>query len=242
MSLIDPDAARRERESRPPTARELVPSLLAALLLPALPAYLLPRMFTNADEHNVFDAASALGIASTFIAAVALILSAIFWITRTAGHPQFWNATVLLGLALIGAGTGLTFTPPPPAWLTAPSSTGLPFIVLGVVVIVLTWAWHRRRLSGIAAEEALMRASAPVTGTVSSQGYDVMTTEASALITRVTYAFDDAQGQRRYAQLRERIPVIDPIVEGERVDVWFDRQNPADLRRIVVRRRPRGER
>jgi len=43
-------------------------------------------------------------------------------------------------------------------------------------------------------------------------------------------------------QRSTRIPVADPLVNGEVVDVWFDRADPSNTKRIVIRRRDAARR
>lgn len=71
---------------------------------------------------------------------------------------------------------------------------------------------------------------------------DCSSSRSSALITTVTYAFEDAAGTRRFVQRSTRIPVADPLVNGEVADVWFDRADPSNTKRIVIRRRDAARR
>ena len=81
-----------------------------------------------------------------------------------------------------------------------------------------------------------MRTTSPVTGSVTNQGYTDFD-EASQVITAVTYTFRDGSGVQRWVTKPSTIHVRDPLVNGEEVDVWFDRQDPSDQNKIVIRRR-----
>ena len=238
MSTIDPDAARRERDTATPAARRLLLPALVVFLLPAMATLTTVRMIANA-ENDVFDAASVLALVLTFPGACATILAIVHWALLASRNPRLLDVSAPLGLALLGAALGLSATAPPPAWVRVPTASPPVIVLLVIGALVLAYAVFARaaRIRRIRREDEIMRASSPVTGTVTNQGYDHPTSEARAILTTVTYAFADAAGTRRFVQKRESVPMKDPIVNGERVDVWFDRADPSNTERIVVRRR-----
>ncbi|GAB3597485.1 hypothetical protein [Microbacterium tumbae] len=244
MSTIDPDAVRRAEADRVPGWRDLRLPVLGVFLLPTVPAFLLPRMIANAAENDIFDAASVLALVSMVVAAAFGILAFLRWTALAPRNPALPGIAAPASLALLGVALGTSLSPIPPAWIQMPQPTPASIItgVLGIALLVLSAFARRSRLHRLAIEDEIMRSAPPVTGTVTNQGYDVMPTEASALLTQVTYAFEDQSGTRRYVRLGTAIPVNDPVVDGERVDVWFDRREPSDRKRIVVRRRPRSSR
>lgn len=246
MSTVDPDAARREREQQTPTARDIALPAVVSFVQPALAAVTLMRMIANASVNNTFDGASILALVLTFPGTGATIFGIVHWATRSARNPRLPDISAALGLVALGVAAGLSVASPPPAWVQPPSLKP-EVIVLGILGIAIlgysVWA-RRARLRKIDLEDDIMRSSPPVTGVVTNQGYDVPDGEASALLTTVTYSFVDAAGTRRFVQKWERMPMSDLSVNGEKVDLWYDRQDPSDVNRIVVRRRAResGER
>lgn len=241
MSTVDPDASRREREQRTPTARDLVWPAAVSFVLPALAALTLPRMIANADLNNTFDGSSILALVLTFPGIAVVTLAIIRWATLVPRAPRLLDISAPLGLAVLGAALGLSMSALPPAWVRLPSPTSTVVILAAVGILLLghsAWA-RRRRIRVIARESEIMSASRPVIGVVTNQGYDVLTPEAGSLLTTVTYAFTDAAGTRRFVKKWERMPMTDLIVDGEKVDVWYDREHPSNEHAIVVRRRAR---
>lgn len=244
MSLVDPDAARREREARTPTASDLYLPAAVTLVAPAIAAFLLMRMVLNAALANTFDWASILAIVAAVMGMASVIFSGIRWFALSARNPRLLSPTAAAGLALLGVATGLSVSAAPPAWVRPPMIDWIVGSVaaLGIVALVLAVGSTRRRIRRMAFEDEVMRSSAPVTGCVTNQGYALPPTEARALVTQVTYMFEDAAGTRRFAKLWSRMPADDLIVTGERVDLWFAADDPSDQKRIVVRRRPEAAR
>lgn len=244
MSTIDPGAAKRERAASIPTARDLALPALASFVLPAIATFLLVRMVHNMAEYDMFDWAAVLGIISMPLGAGGLILSTIYWATLGVRNPKLLDISAPLGLGMLGIGLGLQFAPMPPAWFAAPELRweALAVLALGVVLLVASVFSTRQRVAKLAEEAAFMNATPAVEGVVTNQGYELLSPESSALITTVTYAFEDAAGTRRFVQRSTRIPVADPLVNGERVDVWFDRADPSNTKRIVIRRRDAARR
>lgn len=240
MSTVDPDAARRLREQRIPTGRHLVAPALVAFIVPALATAALVRMITNAAENDAFDGASVLALVLAFPGTGATIFAVICWSALSHRNPALPGLSAPLGLAVLGIAGGLSVSASPPAWVRAPQPT-VPVMILLVAGLGILGgsAWlRRRRLRERAREGAIMRASAPVTGIVTNQGYTMPDAESSSLLTTVTYAFADAAGDRRYVRKREHMPMNDLVVDGEKVDLWYDRDDPSEENDIVVRRRP----
>lgn len=243
MSLIDPDAARRLRARRVPTPRDLVPWAITAFVGAALLGYAISSM-QPADEPNfVDDPLPRITVMMVLmpIGAIATLLAWIAWVGKLARNPALPGWSAPLVLALLGAALGASLSRPGGELLAAPRAT--PTVLLlcagAAVLAVLTgisWARRRRRSE---TEAMIMRTGLHAEGTVTNQGYTHFS-ESSRLITRVTYAFVDAAGDRRFVQRAAIIEAGDPIVNGEHVDVWYDPQNAADVRRVVVRRLSRG--
>jgi hypothetical protein len=244
MSTVDPDAARRERQARTTTASDLILPALGMLLLPAITTLLIVRMIKasiamHAPGWNIFLAMTV----RTVSAAVVLFCLA-RWYSVVRRNQRLPGVLVPIALAVLGVGAGFGFSPEPPAWVASfePRMDALILIAIGVVLLVLSGWTRARRIARNELEAELMRAAPPVPGYVSNQGYDLMDPDAVTLLTTVTFTFLDADGVRRFVQKYQAIPRADPIVNGERVDLWFDRAEPSNTKRIIVRRRAAGQR
>ncbi|WP_217185037.1 DUF3592 domain-containing protein [Streptomyces sp. AC495_CC817] len=230
MSTVDPDAARRARASRTPTERDqLLPGVLALLGAAAL-AVSIASMGRTPDDWSVEQSTLSLllGAAGSLIGALAVIGGLLGWVRTTTKNPRLLGWSVPIGLALVGAGLGLL--------LMGQTVVALSLLGVGVVLGALGVVVRGRRSARLDVEEEIMRTSTPVTGQVTNQGYTHFG-DSSRILTSVTYAFSDAQGTRRFVQRSAMIEADDPILEGESVDVWYDRQDPSNEKRIVVRRR-----
>ena len=243
MSLTDPDAERRRRDAEVPTAGRLVLPALVAFLQPALATIAMSGMVANAMD-DVFDGTSVVALVIALPGTGATVFAIMRWAALSLRNPGLPGITAPLGLAALGAAAGLSMAAPPPAWVQAPAANlGVVLLgILGVLLLGATLFARGSRLRRRALDDEIMRTSRPVTGVVTNKGYTLPATEASAILTTVTYAFADAAGTRRFVRKSESIPMTDPLVDGERVDVWFDRADPSDVRRIVVRRRPESAR
>lgn len=246
MSTVDPDAVRREREHQTPSARHVALPAAVAFVLPALAALSLSRMLANAIMNDVFDGASILALVLVFPGTGVTIFAIIHWARTSARNPGLLGISAGFGLAALGIAAGLSAAAPPPGWVQAPSLKPevIAVGVLGIAILGCAVLARHVRLRRTRLDEALMRSSAPVTGIVTNQGYNVPYGEAAAILTTVTYAFVDAAGTRRFVKKQERLPMTDLIVNDEKVDLWYDREDPSDVSRIVIRRRTResGER
>ena len=245
MSTIDPDAIRREREARVPGASELAPLAAVTFILPALAALLARRMLAGLIATDTFDWTSIVTLIVMVVSAPAVILAIIRWMSLSPRNPRLLGLETPIGLALLGVAAGLSLAADPPAWVQAPQFDIAVLILaaLGLALLILSLRNLFARSRRAAADADIMRASAPVTGVVTNQGYTMFTGEQQAFLTTVTYAFEDESHTRRYVQVFERIPKTDPLVDGEEVDLWFDRADPSNTRRIVIRRRgARGRR
>lgn len=239
MSTIDPDAARRERDARERTPSSLILPGVLLLVLPAALAWGIGQ--TIAGSLTDTESGFFLYLALIIVGSVGSVLSLTAWVNRSSRNPRLLGAGAAVGIGLIGAGAGLMLSDRTPGWIGEPRSDVVAFVlaVIGVLLLAVS-LWVRVLRSGrLDVEEQIIRTSTPVAGVVTNQGYTQFG-ESSRLLTEVTYAFDDASGTRRYVKRPTTIDAADPIVEGEMVDVWYDRLDPSDLRRIVVRRRDRG--
>lgn len=246
MSTVDPDTARRERDRRTPTVRDLAVPAVVVFVMPALAACALSRMLANAIRNDVFDGASIVALVLAFPGSAVTVLAIIRWVTLSARNPRLLGISSALGLVLLGVAVGRSVAAVPPAWAAAPSLTAEVAIVGAIGIGMLGFAgWaRRRRIRMTAREDAIVRSSDPVTGVVTDRGYDVPSGEASVLLATVTYAFVDAAGIPRFVRKQERLPMNDLVVGGEKVDLWYDRQDASNEAGIVIRRRSRksGER
>lgn len=238
MSTIDPDLARREREARIPGGSSLVLPGLAAFVFAGLFAWSLRRMISDATDADDLSGGLIVCLVVLLVSVVAAFIAIGRWGSRTIRNPRLPGWAAPVGLALLGAAVALAVYAPAPALVRAPSLDPLP-LGLGIagVLLLLLAVWARSaRVRQQDAEERIVSGAPPVTGTVTNQGYTHFG-ESERILTVVTYAFVDASGVQRWVQKSEMIDARNPIVEGEQVDLWFDRMNPADTSRIVVRRR-----
>lgn len=231
MSTVDPDAARRARAARVPTEKDLVvPGILAfvggavvtgsILTMTQVPA-------AGAVSENTIGL--LIGVGGALLGGLVTIGGLIFWGRASFKNPRLLGWMTPIALILLGTAVGFFFET---ARFVLPSV----LVGVGALLFVLALTARQRRLSLIDQEDRIVRESAPVEGVVTNQGYTHFG-ESNRILTAVTYAFDDAQGTRRFVQRGAVIDIADPVVEGEHVDVWFDRLNPSDEKRIVVRRR-----
>lgn len=230
MSTIDPDAARRARATRVPQQRDQVlPGILVFLGAGVLAASI-ASMGRTPDDWSIewSTMMMLLGAAGSVIGAIAAFGGMFLWVGATIKNPRLLGWSMPISLGLIGAGLGNAAAGQPvlPVVLIA---IGAALAIVGVIV------W-RRRNGRIDIEDDIIRTTSPVAGEVTNQGYTHFS-ESSRILTAVTYAFTDAQGIRRFVQRSAVIEARDPIITGELVDVWYDRQNPSNENRIVVRRR-----
>lgn len=231
MSTVDPDAARRARAARVPAGKDLV---LPGILAFVGPAILVGSLMSMAGEPGDGDVAQStvrllLGAAGTTLGALATLGGFFLWLRLSIKNPRLpgWAAPLALGFG--GAGIAVLSMSMRVVLASALIGIGVVFAVLAVLAL-------RRRTARLDTDERLMRESDPVEGVVTNQGYTHFG-DSSRILTAVTYAFVDAQGAQRFVQRPAVIDVTAPIVEGERVDVWYDRMNPGDEKKIVVRRR-----
>ncbi|MFJ4167162.1 hypothetical protein ACIPY5_16540 [Microbacterium sp. NPDC089698] len=237
MSTIDPDAARRERTTRRTTgARLIVPGLFllgaGAVLGWGLTRGAATGFSDDVPEQDVEAIIAA--IASSF----ALMIAFGLWVGAAARNPRLPGWLTAIGIAMLGAAVGHAVVAPPPELLRNPVVDPLAFgLCVGAVALLgLGMAARAARARRLDAADELVRTTSPVTGSVTNQGYTHFE-DASRILTAVTYTFRDAAGQQRWVKRAATIDARDPIVNGEEVDVWFDRQDPSDENRIVIRRR-----
>ncbi|MFD6700020.1 MULTISPECIES: DUF3592 domain-containing protein [unclassified Microbacterium] len=237
MSTIDPDVARRQRPLRRTTAASLIVPGLFLLGAGGVLAWGLTRGAATGFSDDAADQdvpAIIAAIGSSFVLLIALGA----WTGAAGRNPRLPGWLAGAGVAVLGAAAGHALVAPPPAWLREPVLDVVAF-GLAVVAVVLLWlgtvarAARARRLD---AAEELVRTTSPVTGSVTNQGYTDFD-EASQVITAVTYTFRDGSGVQRWVTKPATIHVRDPLVNGEEVDIWFDRQDPSDQNKIVIRRR-----
>lgn len=234
MSTVDPDAARRERTTRVPEPRQLVlPGVLvlagAGAVAVAIGSMSGPPDF---DDTGAESLKLVLGAVGSTVGALCAVGGMIAWMSLSAKNPRLlgWAAPIALGL--LGAGLGMLL-------MTRGTPVPAVLIGLGVALGILAVVLRRVRSARADVEDQIMRAGPPVTGEVTNQGYTHFG-ESARILTTATYAFADAQGVRRFVQRMVVIEASDPLVNGEPVDIWFDRQDPANEKRIVVRRRGRS--
>lgn len=230
MSTVDPDAARRARAARTPQQRDqLLPGILTFVGSGALAASI-SSMGASPDDWSVELSTfmMLLGAAGSVVGALAAFGGLFLWMGAIIKNPRLLGWSVGVALGLIGAGIGTA--------VTGQAVLPVVLIAIGVVLAILGVLVWTRRNGRIDVEDEIIRTTAPVTGAVTNQGYTHFS-ESSRILTSVTYAFTDAQGTRRFVQRSAVIDARDPIVDGEAVDIWYDRQNPSDEKRIVVRRR-----
>lgn len=231
MSTVDPDAARRERAARVPTEKDLVvPGILAFLGGAVVTGSIVATAqvpAAGAVDENTAGLLVAMG--GVLLGGLVTIGALIFWGRASFRNPRLLGWVTPVAFVILGSAVAFFFVT---------GSFVLPSALVGVaaLVFVLALTARQRRLSLIDLEDRIVRESTPVEGIVTNQGYTHFG-ESNRILTAVTYAFDDAQGTRRFVQRGAMIDIADPVVEGERVDVWFDRLNPSDEKRIVVRRR-----
>ncbi|KJL34212.1 DUF3592 domain-containing protein [Microbacterium azadirachtae] len=237
MSTIDPDAAWREHSPRRTTgASLLVPGLLllgaGAVLAWALTRGAATGFSDDAQEQDV--AAIIAAIASFFVLLIALGL----WVGVASRNPRLPGWLTAVGIAVLGATVGHAVVALPPELLQDPVVDPLAFglAIAAVALLGLGLVARAGRARRLDAADELVRTTTPVTGSVTNQGYTHFD-DASRILTAVTYTFRDAAGQQRWVKRAATIDVRNPLVNGEEVDVWFDRQDPSDENRIVIRRR-----
>lgn len=230
MSTVDPDAARRARAARTPQQRDqLLPGIMTFVGAGILAASISSMGGTPDDwTVEVSTLMMLLGAAGSVIGALAAFGGIFLWMGSTIKNPRLLGWSMPIALGLIGSGIGTAVT----------GQTVLPVVLMavGAVLAILGVIVWRRRNGRIDVEDEIIRTTVAVPGVVTNQGYTHFS-ESSRILTTVTYAFTDAQGTRRFVQRSAVIDARDPIVEGEAVDIWYDRQNPSDEKRIVVRRR-----
>lgn len=237
MSTIDPDAAWRERSPRRATGASLLIPGVFLLGAGAVLGWALTRGAATGFSDDVQEqdvAAIIAAIASSFALLIALGL----WSVAAARNPRLPGWLTAVGVAVLGAAVGHAVVALPPELLQDPVVDPLAFgLALAAVALLglglIARAGRARRL---AAADELVRTTTPVTGSVTNQGYTHFD-DASRILTAVTYTFRDAAGQQRWVKRAATIDVRNPLVNGEEVDIWFDRQDPSDENRIVIRRR-----
>lgn len=230
MSTVDPDAARRARAARTPQQRDQVLPGILTFAGAGILAASISSMGNSPDDWSVELSTflMLLGAAGSVIGALAAFGGVFLWVGATIKNPRLLGWSMVIALGLLGAGIGTA--------ITGQAVLPIVLIAVGAVLAILGVIVWRRRNGHIDVEDEIIRTTTPVTGVVTNQGYSHFS-ESSRILTSVTYAFTDAQGTRRFVQRSAVIDARDPIVEGEAVDIWYDRQNPSDEKRIVVRRR-----
>lgn len=237
MSTIDPDAAWRERSTRRITGASLLLPGLFLLGAGAVLGWALTRGAATGFSDEVQDqdiAAIIAAIASSFALMAALGL----WVSAASRNARLPGWLTAVGVAVLGAAVGHAVVALPPGLVQEPVVGPLAFglAVAAVALLGLGTVARAGRARRLDAADELVRTTSPVAGSVTNQGYTHFD-EASRILTAVTYTFHDAAGQQRWVKRAATIDVRDPIVNGEEVDVWFDRQDPSDENRIVIRRR-----
>lgn len=231
MSTVDPDAARRARAARVPTIKDLfVPGILAFAGAGGLmTCVLMMAREPAADEVSAHTGWLLVAMTGALIGGLAAIVGLIFWVRLSVKNLRLPGWAAPIALVTAGAGAGCLLN-------AGPIVLGVSLLGVSVLFAVLAVVGLRRRTTQASTEEEIVRGSDPVDGTVTNQGYTHFG-ESTRILTAVTYSFVDGQGTQRFVRRGAVIDVADPLVEGESVDVWFDRTNPADEKRIVVRRR-----
>jgi len=237
MSTIDPDVARRERSLRRTTAASLLVPGLFLLGASGVLAWGLTRGAATGFSDDAADQdvpAIIAAICSSFVILIALGM----WAGAASRNPRLPGWLSAVSVAVFGAAGGHAVVALPPRWLQEPvlDIVTLGLVAIAVVLLVLAMRARARRVRLLDAAEELVRTTSPVTGSVTNQGYADFD-DASQVLTAVTYTFRDGSGVQRWVTKPATIHVRDPLVNGEEVDVWFDRQNPSDQNRIVIRRR-----
>jgi hypothetical protein len=164
------------------------------------------------------------------------------WVWVAARNPRLPGWATATGIALFGAAAGHAMTAPRPEIIQAPffDAVSVGLGVGGVVLLALGAVSRTARVRQLDFQDELMRTSSPVAGTVSNPGnmnFDSSDGSASWIGTSATYTFHDASGVQRWVTQGVTVHRSRPLVKGENVDVWFDRQDPSNTSRIVIRRR-----
>ena len=237
MSTIDPDSARRERPLRRTTAASLLTPGLFLLGAGGVLAWGLTRGAATGFSDDAADQdvpAIIAAICSSFVLLIALGA----WSIAASRNPRLPGWLAGIGVAVLGATAGHAVVALPPRWLQEPvfDLVAVSLAATAGVLLVLATIARAGRARRLDAAEELVRTTSPVTGSVTNQGYTDFD-EASQVITAVTYTFRDGSGVQRWVTKPATIHVRDPLVNGEEVDVWFDRQDPSDQNKIVIRRR-----
>lgn len=243
MSLIDPDAARRQASRRLPTPRDLVPWAIAAFLGGALLGFGIEAMAARGTPDFSESPIVRITLAMVLmpVGGILTIFSWIAWLSRVGRNPALPGWAIPTALSLLGAAIGTSVARDRGPLIGEPRLSLVAVLLLaGAVLIgalgVISWMRRRARLD---VDAEIMRTGSRTLGTVTNQGYTHFT-EGGRLITQVTYSYPDGSGNRRYVRRSAIIEASDPVVNGDAVDVWFDPADPGNERRVVVRRQPRG--
>ncbi|WP_309074143.1 DUF3592 domain-containing protein [Paenarthrobacter sp.] len=243
MSLVDPDAAKRDRARRLPTLRDLIPWAIASFVGGALLAFGLTGM-SGAGEPDFTESPMTRFVVMMPllpVGGILVVLSWVAWVSRVARNPTLPGWAIPSALSLLGAAIGASVSRSRSELIGEPRANLTVLLLLaGAVVLgilaIFSWVRRRARLDGAA---QMMRTGSRALGTVTNQGYTHFS-ESSRILTQVTYSFVDGAGDQRYLKRAAIIEAGDPIVNGEMVDVWYDPGAPGDESRIVVKRRSQG--
>lgn len=247
MSLIDPDVTvpgPRSWETNAVTPAMVLRLVLWGVVL-AGAAVVVGWGLTRGAATGFSDAPGEQdepATAATIIASFPLLVALGGWVAGASRNPRLPGWATAVGIALLGAATGHAVAAPPPRILQEPAIDAVT-VGLGVAalaLLVLGAVFRRTRVRRDAARRALVRSTPPVTGTVTNPGnmeFDDDEGSATWIVTGVSYAFRDASGTERHVTRTATVHRDSPIVIGEEVDIWYDRQDPSNEDLLVIRRR-----
>ena len=236
MSTIDPDAVKKVRDERPTTAAQLVLPGILLLFFAGMLAWSITRLAQEPTRNE--DDPGAMTLVWLALSALMTLTALGQWMRRAIRNPRLPGWITALGIALLGGAAGHSVVPEPPALFGLPVVDALTLALgaAGLVLLFLGAGARSARTRRIDAEEEIVRTTAPVTGSVTNQGYTHFG-DADKILTAVTYSFRDGAGVQRWVKRPATIYVRDPLATGEEVDVWFDPMDPANEQKIVIRRR-----
>ncbi|NMM92248.1 hypothetical protein B2J88_49795 [Rhodococcus sp. SRB_17] len=105
---------------------------------------------------------------------------------------------------------------------------------LGAGFFVVALAAARSRVRLMESQEEVVRSGEPVPATVSDKGY-VIFHESTRIFTAVTFTFTDAEGLQRWVRRTMVVRAENPVINGQQTQLWYDRNDPGNDARIVVK-------
>lgn len=230
MSTVDPVAARLQRQNHRPGAIQISVALALQFVGGLVLGYGLSSMLggllaADREPTPIAIIAFAGGIPLTIVAGIVWVV--LVFKSRNLGISLGW------AVFWLGAGLGaLICARQLNSSITAGAGAGCWALGIGFLALASVTARSRTRL--LERQKEIMCTGEPVAATVSDKGY-VTFREGMKILTTVTFTFTDVQGTQRWVQRPMVIHAENPVVNGQETQLWYDRSDPGNDTKIVVK-------